>query len=39
MPNVKSRQMADDIMAGVAEIEAMLRAGARPQEHFTVRTV
>jgi putative transcriptional regulator len=35
----KSRQMADDIMAGLAEIQAMLRDGVKPQERFTVRTV
>jgi DNA-binding transcriptional regulator YiaG len=39
MANKKSRQMADDIMAGVAEIQAMIRDGARPEERFTVRTV
>jgi DNA-binding transcriptional regulator YiaG len=35
----RDRQMADDIMAGVAEIEAMIRDGAAPAERFTVRTV
>jgi antitoxin MazE len=37
MAKKKSRQMADDIMAGVAEIQAMIRDEAEPQERFTVR--
>jgi hypothetical protein len=38
MVTKKSRQMANEIMAGVAEIQAMLRDGANPEERFTVRT-
>jgi DNA-binding transcriptional regulator YiaG len=37
--NKKSRQMADDIMAGIGELEAMLRDGATFEDRFTVRTV
>jgi DNA-binding transcriptional regulator YiaG len=39
MATKKSRQMANDIMAGVAEIQAMIRDGAKPEDRFTVRTV
>ena len=35
----KSRQMANDIMAGVAELSAMLRDGATFEERFTVRVL
>ena len=35
----KSRKMADDIMAGLAELSAMLREGATFEERFTVRAL
>jgi putative transcriptional regulator len=35
----RSREMANSIMRGVAELEAMLRDGARPEDRFLVRVV
>jgi putative transcriptional regulator len=35
----KSRQMADDIMSGIADLKAMLDDGAKVEDRFTVRTI
>jgi putative transcriptional regulator len=37
--NQSPRRGAESIMRGIAEIEAMIRDGSRPEERFTVRTI
>ena len=38
-PPARGRSFATGVMNGVAEINAMLRDGARPEDRFVVRTV